>query len=116
MKFKNAVEENGIVSKNKTYCFLSDAELRRYGNNLLEEKNFIETGELQYVVTPGEYTIKVNGKPFEIKIEKLEYKNDVGYGVIMSVNGKPYVVEKIRPINRYDIMRKLISVINEIEG
>jgi hypothetical protein len=114
MQFKNLVGHDKQVLSDASHLILSDNEFKKYRTPNLNQENTIKTPDMNFKVEVGLYKLILNDK--EYKVEVLDTKSDL-FGIKVIVEDKiQFEVEKIREINKYDLVRSFIQNLNNLEG
>jgi hypothetical protein len=114
MQFKNLVGQDKQVLSDASHLILSDNEFKKYSTGNIEKENTVETPDMDFKVETGIYNLMLNDK--EYKVEVLDYDSEL-YGIKVIVEDRiTFVIEKIREINKYDLIRSFIQNLKNLEG
>jgi hypothetical protein len=114
MQFKNLVGQDKQVLSDASRLILSDNELKKYKTEGIEQENTVETPGMDFKLEAGNYKLTLNDRDYNIEV--LDYETEL-YGIKVIVEDKiSFTVEKIREINKYDLIRSFVQNLKNLKG
>lgn len=113
MRFKNMVGENQQVLSDTTTLILSESELNKYNTSNLQQINVVNTSNMDFKVSEGKFGIIINSVKYNINVKEIQSEF---FAVQVEVNNSvTFTIEKLREINKYDIIRSLVKNLGKIK-
>lgn len=106
------VGENQQVLSDTTNLILSESELNKYSTNNLQQINVVKTPDMNFKVSEGNFGILLNDVEYDINVKEIQSEF---FAVQITVNNTvTFNIEKLREINKYDIIRSFIKNLGKI--
>lgn len=107
------VGENQQVLSDTTNLILSESELNKYSTDNLHQTNVVKTSDMDFKVSEGKFGILLNDEAYDLNVKEIQSEF---FAVQITVNNAvTFNIEKLREINKYDIIRALIKNLGKIK-